>query len=85
MHPSRRKLAGTSGGALFDRLHAAQLALAYGANGHDRYLGCTATTLANIAAARPRTMHTLEGIQGMGPLKTERVGAAFLEILSGDG
>ncbi len=85
MHPSRRKLAGTPGGALFDRLQAAQLALAYGSNGHDRYLGCTATTLSKIAAARPRTLQALEVIQGMGPLKTQRFGAAFLEILSDDG
>jgi ATP-dependent DNA helicase RecQ len=85
LHPSRRKLAGTPGGALFDRLHAAQLALAYGSNGRDRYLGCTAATLAKIAAARPRTLDALEGIHGMGPMKAERFGAAFLEILSDDG
>jgi ATP-dependent DNA helicase RecQ len=85
LHPSRRKLAGTPGGALFDRLHAAQLALAYGSNGRDRYLGCTAATLAKIAVARPRTLDALEGIHGMGPMKAERFGAAFLEILSDDG
>ena len=42
---------------------------------------CTAATLARIAEERPATLAALERIQGMGPLKAERFGEAFLAIL----
>jgi ATP-dependent DNA helicase RecQ len=81
LHPARRKLAGQPEGPLFDRLQAAQVALARGADGRGKYLSCTHATLAKIAEQRPRTLAELEGIQGMGPQKAERFGQAFLEIL----
>ena len=81
VHPARLKLAGQPGGSLYDRLHAAQVALARGADGLGKPLNCTAMTLSKIAELRPDSLDALEQIVGMGPLKTERFGAAFLEIL----
>jgi ATP-dependent DNA helicase RecQ len=83
-HPARLKLAGSREGSLFDRLHAAQLALARGADGHDKYLICTNRTLAAIATERPRDLQALAGISGMGPLKAERFGAAFLDAIAAE-
>ncbi|MBP7240623.1 DNA helicase RecQ [Amaricoccus sp.] len=81
-HPARIRLAANGGGSLYDRLHAAQVALARGPDGLGKPLNCTATTLAKIAEARPRDLAALGRIQGMGPQKVERFGAAFLAILS---
>ena len=81
VHPARRRLAGQPAGPLFDRLHDAQVALARGADGRAKPLNCTHRTLALIAEERPATLAALERIQGMGPLKTERFGEAFLAIL----
>jgi ATP-dependent DNA helicase RecQ len=81
LHPARRKLAGRPEGGLFDRLHAAQVALARGADGRGKPLNCTSLTLAKIAETRPRNLAELERIQGMGPQKAERFGPAFLRIL----
>ena len=83
-HPSRRKLNGRAQGGVFDQLHEAQLALARGENGLDKYLSCTHGTLAKIAESRPRDLAALERIQGMGQQKTARFGAAFLEILESE-
>ncbi len=48
-------------------------------------MSCTASTLRKIAETRPGSLAALERVQGMGPVKAERFGAAFLEILAGDG
>lgn len=85
VHPARMRLAARGGGSLYDRLHAAQVALARGPGGSDKYLSCTASTLAKIAEDRPRDLAALERIQGMGPLKTERFGEAFLEAIREEG
>ncbi len=84
VHPARLKLAGRPGASVFDRLHAAQVALARGPDGLGKPLNCTAMTLSKIADLRPASLDALEGITGMGPLKVERFGAAFLEILRDD-
>ncbi len=81
LHPTRRKLAGRASGDVYDRLAEAQLALSRGAAGTDKYLSCTHTTLRKIAETRPRNLDDLARIQGMGELKVERFGPAFLEIL----
>jgi ATP-dependent DNA helicase RecQ len=81
VHPARRRLAGQPGATLFDQLHAAQVALARGPDGRDKHLSCTHRTLAQIAEERPGTLAALERIQGMGPLKTDRFGEAFLAIV----
>jgi ATP-dependent DNA helicase RecQ len=79
-HPARRRLAGGAGAPLYDRLEAAQRALAKGPDGHDKPLSCTASTLARIAEIRPRDLEALARI--LGPAKAERFGPAFLEALS---
>ena len=55
VHPARRRLAGAAGGRdLFDRLHAAQSALARGADGLAKYLDCPPATLAPHRRGPPR-------------------------------
>ncbi|MBI1217155.1 MAG: DNA helicase RecQ [Rhodobacteraceae bacterium] len=82
MHPTRRRLAGRDEGAIFDRLQAVQLELSRGPEGADKPLSCTLTTLRKIAEQRPATLEALEAVQGMGPLKAERFGTAFLAVLT---
>ena len=82
MHPARRKLAGQDAGALFDRLAEVQLALARGDDGTGKHLSCTHSTLRQIAEQRPSTLSDLDRISGMGGPKTERFGAAFLQVLT---
>ncbi|MFM7445529.1 MAG: RecQ family ATP-dependent DNA helicase, partial [Tabrizicola sp.] len=81
LHPARMKLAGRPEGALFDRLAEVQLALARGEDGTGKYLSCTHSTLRAIAERRPSTLGELQAIQGMGELKVERFGEAFLAVL----
>jgi ATP-dependent DNA helicase RecQ len=81
LHPARLRLAGQGEASLFDRLHAAQVALARGADGLGKPLDCTAPTLARIAELRPDSLDALERVTGMGPQKLERFGPAFLAIL----
>jgi ATP-dependent DNA helicase RecQ len=83
--PARRRIAGQAEAAVFDRLLAAQVALARGADGLGKPLNCTYATLAKIAEARPRTMAELEAVMGVGPQKAERFGAAFLAVLGESG
>ncbi|MEO0999267.1 MAG: DNA helicase RecQ [Pseudomonadota bacterium] len=80
-HPARARLAASGDGPLFDALVAAQQALTRGPDGTERYLTCTQTTLAKIAAARPASLDALERIQGMGREKLARFGNAFLEAI----
>ena len=43
-------------------------------------------TLAEMAVRRPRTENALSGIRGVGPMKLERYGERFLEVVrSADG
>jgi ATP-dependent DNA helicase RecQ len=81
LHPARMALAGRPEGALFDRLAEAQVQLQRGQDGTGKPLSCTHSTLRHIAERRPRTMSELEQVQGMGPQKAGRFGAAFLSIL----
>ncbi|MBC7133948.1 MAG: DNA helicase RecQ [Roseovarius sp.] len=85
MHPTRRRLAGRPEGALYDRLMEAQRVLARGECGTLRPLSCTHSTLRQIAERRPATLDALERMPGMGPQKTERFGAAFLDVLRSAG
>ncbi|PLS20052.1 DNA helicase RecQ [Neptunicoccus cionae] len=79
VHPARRKLAGREAGDLFDRLQTAQLRLARGESGMDTYLNCSNATLSKIAQARPSDLAALARISGVGEVKAERFGAAFLD------
>ena len=82
VHPARMKLAGRPAGALYDRLSELQLELSRGAEGHDKYLSCTASTLRQIAELRPSTRAAMGRIQGMGEQKLDRFAEAFLKVLS---
>jgi ATP-dependent DNA helicase RecQ len=82
LHPQRMKLAGRDAGALFDRLCDIQLRLQRGEDGTEKPLSCTFTTLRKIAEARPASAAELEAIQGLGPLKSARFGAAFLAAIT---
>ncbi len=81
LHPARMRLAGRPEGALFDRLAEVQLELSRGEDGTGKYLSCTHSTLRQIAERRPSTLSELQEIQGMGELKVDRFGAAFLAVL----
>ncbi len=81
LHPARKALVGRDAGALFDRLAEVQVTLARGDDGTGKYLSCTHSTLRQIAERRPSTLGELQAIQGMGELKTDRFGPAFLEVL----
>lgn len=78
IHPARRKLAGGRGGALYDRLFAAQSALQYGEDGTGKPMVCSASLLARIAQTQPRDRATLDRLLGR---YAERFGAAFMDIL----
>ena len=84
LHPARKALIGRDAGALFDRLAEVQLELSRGENGTGKYLSCTHSTLRQIAERRPSTLGELQAIQGMGDLKVDRFGDAFLQVLQGD-
>ncbi len=81
LHPARMRLVGKPEGALFDRLAEAQLDLSRGEDGTGKYLSCSPSTLRQIAERRPSTLAQLQAIQGMGELKLDRFGAAFLKVL----
>ncbi|PYG29551.1 DNA helicase RecQ [Pelagimonas varians] len=82
LHPTRRKLAGSDAGGLYDALMEAQVQLARGEDGTGKYLSCNHTTLAKIAKMRPSSLSALEAVQGVGAQKAERFGPAFLDVLS---
>jgi len=79
LHPARRKLAGKSGGDLFDLLREAQLELSRGADGSGKLLQCSSALLARVARQKPRDLGALDRI--IGEQKTDRFGKTFLEIL----
>jgi len=81
LHPARMRLVGKPEGAIFDRLAEVQLALSRGEDGTGKYLSCTHSTLRQIAERRPSTLADLHAIQGMGELKIDRFGEAFLAVL----
>ncbi len=81
MHPARKALVGRNAGVIFDRLSEEQLRLARGEDGIGKHLSCAHSTLRQIAERRPSTLSELGSIQGMGDLKIERFGEAFLSVL----
>jgi ATP-dependent DNA helicase RecQ len=84
MHPARRSLVGRDAGQVFDKLAEVQVRLARGEDGTGKYLSCTHSTLRQIAERRPSTLSDMDDIQGMGEMKIERFGEAFLEVMRGD-
>lgn len=79
MHPSRRKLAGRDAGSVYDRLMQVQAELSRGECGTEKPLSCSASQLAKVAERRPSVPEELERL--LGERRTERFGAAFLDVL----
>ena len=79
MHPLRQKLAGAKEGELYDLLLAVQSDLTRGSLGVDKPLSCSASLLSKIAKLKPRSLDEMAKI--IGPRKTDRFGAAFLDVL----
>ena len=79
IHPSRRKLAGRSEGALFDRLLEAQAELARGVGGTDKPMSCSASLLARVASMKPSDLSSLTRL--LGERRAERFGSVFLKVL----
>lgn len=69
---------------LFDALRAKRMELAK-AQGVPPYVIFHDRTLAELAAARPKTARAMASIPGIGETKLERYGPAFLEILIAQG
>ena len=71
-------LAGRAESELFDRLAAAQLDLARGEDGHDRYLTCPNATLSKIVITS-YSIHYTKLYDFLGELTVFGVGAFFTE------
>ncbi len=81
MHPARRKLAGRSEGAVYDRLLQVQADLMRGPHGVDKPMSCSASVIAKVANLRNPDIDHLTRV--MGDKYAERFGEAFLEVLEG--
>ncbi len=79
VHPARRKLAGRDQGTIYDRLLEAQTRLSRGPDGIDKPLSCSASQLAKIAQLRSDDARSIERL--LGERRSERFGAAFLDVL----
>ena len=79
MHPLRQKLARAKEGETYDLLLAVQSDLTRGSLGVDKPLSCSASLLSKIAKLKPRSLDEMAKI--IGPKKTDRFGAAFLDVL----
>ncbi|WP_179381219.1 DNA helicase RecQ [Jannaschia marina] len=78
VHPARRKLAGRSEGAIYDRLLSVQNDLSRGETGTDKPMTCSSSQLAKVARARPEADDIT---RILGERHAERFGDAFLEVL----
>ena len=81
VHPTRRRMAGSDAGSVYDRLEEAQRKLHTGPLGTAKPLSCTPATLRMIAQRRPGSVEEIARIQGMDDARTERFGEAFLIAL----
>ncbi|WP_050929173.1 DNA helicase RecQ [Aestuariivita boseongensis] len=79
LHPARQKLAGRDAGTLYDRLLEVQANLARGETGVEKPLSCSASLLAKVAQQRPSDERGMERL--LGERRSERFGAAFLDVL----
>ncbi|MGR3700234.1 MAG: DNA helicase RecQ, partial [Roseovarius sp.] len=64
VHPTRRKLAGSTAGEVYDRLMQVQADLSRGETGIERPLSCSAALLAKVASQRPRTAQEMQRLLG---------------------
>ncbi|MEY1557670.1 DNA helicase RecQ [Yoonia sp. R2331] len=79
LHPSRRKLAGRSEGAVYDRLLAAQADLQRGSDGTGKPMTCSASLLAKVAQLRDPTKDAIARL--LGDRYADRFADAFLDVL----
>ncbi|MEM5476066.1 DNA helicase RecQ [Pacificibacter sp. AS14] len=79
LHPSRRKLAASGGGDLFDQLQSVHDQLARGACGTLKPMTMTSAQLSRIASSRPRDARAFEKL--VGPRQTERFCDAMLGVI----
>jgi ATP-dependent DNA helicase RecQ len=79
LHPSRRKLAMSGAGDLFDRLHEVHENLSRGLCGTLKPLTMTSAQLSRVASARPRDMRAFEKL--VGGRHAERFGDVMLGII----
>ncbi|MEE9428251.1 MAG: DNA helicase RecQ [Paracoccaceae bacterium] len=79
LHPLRRKLAGREQGQVYDQLLEVQTVLANGENGNDKPLSCSPSMLAKVAVMRGSDQQVLEKL--LGERRSERFGAAFIQVL----
>ncbi|MFN4156868.1 MAG: DNA helicase RecQ [Gemmobacter sp.] len=84
-HPARMRLAGRASGEVFDRLEEVQRRLARGEDGTGKPMSLSPAALRRIAEARPGTLAELERAGELGEARLERFGAAFLEVIRGEG
>ena len=81
MHPSRRKLAGSESGVLYDRLAEAARDLYRGIDGYAKPLSLTPGQIKQIAERRPSSEDDLARIKGMDTARIDRFGSAFLSLI----
>lgn len=79
LHPSRRKLAASGGGDLFDQLQDVHSRLARGACGTLKPMTLTSAQLSRIVSSRPRDVHAFEKL--VGPRQADRFGQAMLDVI----
>ncbi len=80
LHPSRRKLAGSSEAEIYDRLMAVQSDLSNGIDGLEKPLSCSASLISRVAQTRPRDASAMARL--LGERRNDRFGAAFLDVLT---
>ncbi len=80
LHPSRRKLAGRTEGAVYDRLLAAQADLQRGHDGTGKPMTCSASLLAKVAQLRDPSKDAIARL--LGDRYADRFADAFHDVLS---
>jgi ATP-dependent DNA helicase RecQ len=78
--PDAELVVGAADAALFARLRALRAELAR-AEQVPAYVVFPDRTLAEMAVRRPRSLHALADIRGVGPTKLERFGERFLDVI----
>ena len=80
VHPARRKLAGRTEGAIYDRLLAAQAELNRGEDGTGKPMTCSASLLAKVAKLHSADLTTINRL--LGDRYADRFGSAFHAVLA---
>lgn len=81
MHPMRRRLAGSEGGEIYDRLERATQNLIRGEDGTEKPMSLSPSILRRIAERKPTSLGELDRVAALGPARIERFGPALLAAL----